>query len=332
MGKEYSILVGTIGAGLWRSSDGGASFSKVRREMEGDSQVFTVAADPSENRVVYAGTGDGIFRSEDRGATFRRLDSELNEYAVWSIAVDPSDGGTVFAGTRPGALFRSRDGGERWEKLPVEMAETCPNVRIPRVTTVAVDPTDRRVVWAGVEVDGLRRSLDGGDTWSVVGATAERKAAEGEPGDPDIHGLAVSSGAPGTVLVNTPMEMFVSSDVGESWKGLNVKASFPMVYGRGLAVKADDPNVIFVGNGDGPSGMQGNVQRSKDRGQTWEAISMPVAPNSPIWCVAANAADPELLVCCSHFGQVFNSDNGGDTWEKLPREFSEIRGLAWLPN
>jgi hypothetical protein len=64
----------------------------------------------------------------------------MNRVPIWALAIDPVDPNIVFAGTRPSALFRSRDSGLKWEKLPVELAEECPNVVIPRVTALLVDP------------------------------------------------------------------------------------------------------------------------------------------------------------------------------------------------
>jgi photosystem II stability/assembly factor-like uncharacterized protein len=55
-------------------------------------------------------------------------------------------------------------------------------------------------------------------------------------------------------------------------------------------------------------------------------------PNTPIWTFAMNSADPDRMLTCSHYGQVFVSDDAGDSWRKVKREFSEIRALAWVPN
>ena len=43
-------------------------------------------------------------------------------------------------------------------------------------------------------------------------------------------------------------------------------------------------------------------------------------------------ADPDLILSCSHYGQLFASADGGDWWVKLRKEFTEIRGMAWTPN
>ena len=194
MARDVSILVGTIGAGLWVSQDGGRNYGRAGG-IWGDMKVFGLKVDPSDPAVIYAGTDEGIFRSTDRGRSFERLDSLLNDMHVWNIAVSPADPSVIFAGTSPSALFRSTDAGASWEQLTVDMAEECPNVRVPRVTALEVDPANPNVVWAGVEVDGVRRSLDGGDIWTRI---------NGGLNDPDIHGMTVSAGSDVTVFTSTP--------------------------------------------------------------------------------------------------------------------------------
>lgn len=168
MANNCSICVGTVGTGAWYSPDGGETWQRVTKGFWGESRVFGLAVHPKEPQVVYAGADDGIYRSRDKGASFERLDSPMNVLHVWKIAFDPMNPDIIFAGTHPAALFCSRDGGQHWEQLSVEMAEECANVRIPRVTALTVDPSDHHVVWAGVEVDGVRRSLDGGKTWTRI--------------------------------------------------------------------------------------------------------------------------------------------------------------------
>ena len=238
-------------------------------------------------------------------------------------AYDPTDPSTIFAGTRPAALFRSTDGGQHWEKLRADMAEECPNVRVPRVTALTVDPSDHRIVWAGVEVDGVRRSRDGGESWTRIGGGLD---------DPDIHDTAVIANGGSTVLTSTPREIFASTDGGESWHGLGVGKQFRLPYCRSLALRAGDPKVLFVATGDGAIGSTGAIQRSKDGGQSWQALPLPVEPNSPIWSFATHPAQPERILACSHYGELFASDDAGDSWKKLRREFAETRALAWTPN
>ena len=303
----------------WHSRDGGDSWERARLNKYPENAVRGLAVPPREPNVLFAGTDSGVYRSENRGATWEGLGSETNSADTWALAIDPAEPDTIFAGTKPSAVFRSRDGGQRWDRLPIELAEGCPAVVIPRVTALAVDPQDHRTVWTGVEVDGVWRSLDGGDTWARVAGGLD---------DPDIHGIAVSAGLPKTVLVTTPREIFSSTDTGESWRRLNVMQQFPHTYARAIAVKEDDPDVIFVGNGNTALPTAGSIQRSGDGGKTWESLPLPSEPNSYFHSIATHPSDPNRIVACSIFGQLFHTEDGGDSWHKVRQEFSEVRSLA----
>ena len=323
MTAPYTICVGTVGSGLWTSPDGGDNWRRVMRGLWSESRVFGLTVHPTQPRTVFAGADDGIYKSDDGGQGFERLDSPMNGLDVWKIAIDPTDPDIIFAGTRPAALFRSKDGGRSWQKLPTDIAEECPNVRVPRVTALTVDPSDHRIIWAGIEVDGVQRSLDGGDSWERVAGGLD---------DPDIHDIGVNINGTKRVLTTTPREIFASTDTGKSWHGIGVAGQFRLPYCRSLTARVDDPNVLFVATGDGAVGTTGAIQRSTDGGKSWKAASLPVAPNSPIWAFATHPADPGLIVTCSHYGELYASSDGGDSWQKLPREFTETRTVAWVPN
>jgi len=330
MSNKVTICAGTIGKGLKRSSDGGANWGQVGGDLTRESSIQSLAVHPREPKVLYAGAEDGIHRSVDQGRTFHRLASPMNSLEVWSIAIDPQDPDTIFAGTRPAALFRSRDGGQHWQQLPVDVVEKCPAVNIPRVTALMVDPTDHRVVWAGIEVDGVRRSLDGGDTWTRIYG----------PADPDIHGLKISTADPKATIAVTHGEVYATTDMAENWQGLGIadylSASMPAqptpFYTHGLAVKEKDPSVLFVGVGNAPTGDTGYIVRSLDRGRTWQKVEMSAEANTTIFSFATNPEDPDLILACSRYGQIFASHDGGDTWVKLRREFTEVKTLVWVPN
>src|SRR3954470_16421848 len=242
MPSNYTICVGTIGSGLWLSSDGGDRWQRVRDGLHGESRVYGLAVHPAEPRTIFAGAEDGLYKSRDGGQSFTRLDSPMNASDVWKIAIDPANPDIIFAGTRPAALYRSADGGRNWRKLPADIVDECPNVGVPRVTALTVDPSDHRVVWAGIEVDGVRRSTDGGESWSRITNGVY---------DLDIHDIAVTVNGSTKVLTSTPGEIFASSDRGESWQGLGVRDQFSLRYCRGLAQKADDPETLFAATGNG---------------------------------------------------------------------------------
>ena len=326
MSAGYTLCVGTVGGGLSRTSDGGKTWDRIRDPIPSECNVRALSVYPDNPHRILAGTDLGIFRSEDNAATWERLESPMESLQIWSVTVDPSDPDVIFAGTRPDA-FRSRDGGRTWDQLDLGLNIPCP-IGIPRTTNMIVDPRDSRTVWAGIEVDGVYKSLDGGDNWVHLPDLGP------DPFHGDIHGMALSAGSTTSIYCTSPFGIATSTDEGESWD----YHYFPKFnendarsYCRGVLLKADDPNTMFVGNGDSIPGITGTIQHTKDGGQTWQSAELPVAPNSVVYWFGTHAAVPNVIAAASLYGYVYLSEDGGNSWEKLDKEFGEIRSVAVMP-
>ena len=321
MAIDFNICLGTAGWGVWHSGDSGKSWTRHRKPFPLNSRVQALVVHPTEARTVFAAGDTGVFRSTDGGAKWERLGAQGDLPTVWSLAVDPVDPRVLFAGTRPAGVHRSRDGGATWERLTIDIAKEC-SIGTPFVTGVLVDPDDHRVVWAGVEIDGIFRSRDGGDTWARVDKGLY---------DPDIHAMTIARTSPKRLWASTNGELFSSVDMGDTWTPIGVKRKWPLPYARGLAVKSDDPSILFTGCGETTTGETGLVLRTRDVGATWETLTLPCRPNATIWGLATHPADGNRLVAFTLFGEVFLTEDGGEAWTKIPREFGEIRTAAWLP-
>jgi photosystem II stability/assembly factor-like uncharacterized protein len=318
-----TVYAGTVGQSVWRSRDGGETWARASKGMMMECEVRALVAHPRESERLYAGTDDGCWHSPDGGESWQRLESPMDGMQIWSLAIDPRRPERLFAGTCPAALFRSEDGGRRWQRLSAPMATECAGgAVIPRVTCIALDPEREQTMFAGVEIDGVRRSDDGGETWATLNEGLTTL---------DIHGFAALPGPRPRLVATTNQDIFLSDDRGASWRALRVREQLPWSYCRGLIVAPDDPNTLYAGIGNGPPGSVGGLARSRDRGETWETVSLPVTPNSTIWCLAANATDPSRLYISSISGQLFRSTDRAATWQKLPHEFGEVRALLWLP-
>ncbi len=320
------LYAGTVGQGVWRSLDGGETFQRRCAGMFMEAEVRALAVDPSGSAVLYAGTDAGLYRTTDGGERWVRLETPFDPgggwpagTAIWSVLIHPNDPNLIFVGTCPSALYRTRDGGESWEKLPAALTPECPPIVYSRVTCIKADPNRAATIWAGVEIDCVWRSDDLGDNWL--------RLADGLS-SPDIHDLAFLPGAPGAVFASTNNDLNISRDNGSGWEPQHVKERFPFAYCRGMAVKADDPNTLLLGNGNGPPGTAGALQVSRDGGHTWRQADLSPAPNSTIWTFATNPARPDLLFCASVSGYVYRSEDGADTWRKCAHEFGEVRSLA----
>jgi len=317
----YNIVLGTAGWGVWHSPDAGKSWLRHRKPFPLNSRIQALAVLPGEPRGLVAAGDTGVFRSRDGGASWSRLGTAGDLPTVWSLAVDPTDPQTLFAGTRPAAVYRSRDGGATWKRLDAPMATEC-SIGQAFVTRVMVDPVDR-TVWAGVEIDGVFRSRDGGDTWT--------KVVNGLY-DLDVHDMALAPAAsPPRVYTSTNGELFWSDDRGETWTPIGVKTLWPLPYARGIAVKSDEPRVLFAGCGQTTTGESGGVLRSDDGGRSWRSLPLPERPNATMWGLATHPAAARRVVAFSLFGEVYVTEDAGESWRKIAREFGEIRAAAWLP-
>ena len=327
MANKGTILVGTIGQGVMASADDGESWTRagVHQGMHSDCIVRALVADPRHASHVYAGTDMGLYASDDGGSRWRLLDTPMKGSMVWSIAIDPVATGVMFAGTgtpsKPG-IYRTTDAGKTWEPLAVDIAADCPNVGIPRPTGIAIDPTDHRQVWVGLEVDGVRHSADGGLTWTKV---------NGQIPNPDVHGVLVVAGPPKAILTVVNDDVWRSTDDGKTWQPARAREVFPWHYPRGIAVKPNDPRTVFLTLGDSTPGRIGTVMRSRDAGATWQSLGLPVQPNSAVWTVSMPASAPDTVLAASRYGYLYRSDDGGDSWRKLWREFGEVSSILWVP-
>jgi photosystem II stability/assembly factor-like uncharacterized protein len=322
MAADYSICLGTAGWGVWHSPDAGESWTRHRAPFPLNSRIQAIVAHPKQAQTVLAGGDTGVFISQDGGARWARISAQQDLPTIWSLAIDPTDPNIVFAGTRPAGIYRSLDGGQRWEKLSVDIAQECA-IGAPFVTALAVDPHDHRIVWAGVEIDGVFRSMDGGDTWTHLKAGMY---------DLDVHDMTIAATRPERLFVSTARDMFMSDDLGDTWHVLGIKDKWPLPYARGLAVKADDPRVLFAGCGETTTGEKGHVLRTTDYGQRWEVLALPTQANATVWGIATHRACGDRVVAFTLFGEVYVSEDAGASWRKIARDFGEIRTAVWVPN
>lgn len=330
MSDEFTIGIGTVGAGMWFSYDSGQNWRHIYKFVNPEGNVRAVRVDPSDpKRILAASDRTGLFQSEDGGYRWFPLMSPIKEGEIWSLAIDPNDPNRIYVGTRPGS-WRSTDGGQTWEQLDMGLNPECP-IGISRTTNIVVDPRDSQVLWAGVEVDGIFRSADGGDSWTHledIGPT---------PFHGDIHGLAVRVHDGGAdILTTTPFGMATSTDDGASWSwqefaGFTKGSGQPYAYCRGVFVKPGDPGTVLVGCGDYIPGAVGAVEVSRDGGKSFTRAAMPVEPNSTMYWMDMHPDVPDVIVASSVFGQIFVSRDSGESWSKVDREFGEIRSITLSP-
>src|SRR5262249_28216996 len=164
-------------AGVFRRAADGSDWKHTLSEIE----AFTVFVHPRDPNLVFAGTADGVYRSTDRGQNFRRADFPARGVQVWSFLQDDADPKWMLAGGSPVSIYRSEDGGVSWKRMPdpqlpihAKMPFSC------RVMRFAPHSRRRGEIFAVLEVSGVMRSTDGGESWSDCSADLLR-LAEAEP-------------------------------------------------------------------------------------------------------------------------------------------------------
>lgn len=326
-GERLTVWVGAAAGGVWKSDDGGLTFKPVFDKEPQSIGALTV--DPSDSKTVWVGTGEsavrnsvsvgaGVFRTTDGGDTWEKLGLEGTE-RIARIAVSPKDGKTAFV-CATGALwsdsaergvFRTVDGGKKWEKVLYVDAKTgCADLAMdpqePRILYVGMWQF-RRTPWSftsGGPGSGLWKSTDGGSTW--------RKVTKGLPsGDLGRIGLDVSPARPAVVYAVVESKntaIFRSDDLGESWtetnSSMNVQAR-PFYFARVVADPKDVDCVYKPGF---------FLTVSVDGGKTFQSASgglMGMSTHPDHHALWINPKNPRELLLGTDGGVYISPDRGG---------------------
>lgn len=114
--EPKTIYVGTHEAGVIKSTDGGATWKEVNSGL-GGLDVHGLAIDPNSPSKLHAAVrekGEGIYRSTDGGGTWKPLGNGLKDLAA--VTVNPEKANEVYTATMQGIIFKSADGGTKWER------------------------------------------------------------------------------------------------------------------------------------------------------------------------------------------------------------------------
>ncbi len=237
---RLTIYVGSASGGVWKSVNGGTTFSPVFDKYT--QSIGAVTIDPSNPQTVWVGTGEtwvrnsvsvgtGIYKTTDAGENWKLMGLSDSE-RIAQVLVDPHSSDTVYAcatghlwnSNSERGVFKTTDGGKTWRKVLFVNNDTgC--------ASLAMDSQDSSILYAGMwqyrrlpytfnsggPGSGLFKSTDGGSTWV--------KLSKGLPeGDLGRIGVAVAPSRPSVVYAVVEAKhsaLFRSDDLGETWKEMN---------------------------------------------------------------------------------------------------------------
>src|SRR6266511_4127827 len=234
-----------------------------------------LAVDPHDPDTVFAGLREGgVRRTQDGGRSW--VDCALPEAGVFSLAVGAADG-AVYAGTEPSRLFRSDDGGESWRELEALLQlPSRPTWSFPprpwtsHVRWIAPSPHNADLLLVGIELGGLMRSTDGGETWQPADEGRDRHYAWSvavDHDDPDLWFVSVSTGpfaAHGRRRRDPQARIYRRR--GREWSALDGGLPEPLPA-MPYALVATEGR-LFAGFADG------RIWESSDRGDTWTECAL----------------------------------------------------------
>jgi photosystem II stability/assembly factor-like uncharacterized protein len=347
MAEQSHIFAGV--AGYFGKPDHTGKVGVFRRASDGDwkhvlgtTQAFTVFVHPANPELVFAGTKDGVFRSTDRGATFKRADFPDANKEVWCFMVDSRDPKKMLAGASPIDVYRSDDSGQSWRKLPTpKIAEHCKGPFASRVMRLAQHPTRPDEIYAALEINGVMRSTDGGETWSDCSGGLIKLAdlphlkskivsdttAEGML---DGHAITINPADPDAAIAALRMGLFRTADGGKSWQDMEVGRFSPTTYGRDVKAAPAERNTLYAALSVAAASHDGGLYRSDDGGKSWKRFDK-VQVHGTIMSIGLHQRDPnQVYIGARYDGEVFGTQDGGKSWQAmpLPGEVQHIYSVA----
>lgn len=289
-----TLYLASFGSGVFKSVDGGRRWEDRSRGL-GDLGVMTLAVDPADSQVLYAGTDSGVFVTRNGGARWSHATGAIQGRNVRSLLVLPARPTVVYAATDQGVLW-SQDGARSW--APRNTGLSTRDIRVLRadpfsrdrlfaagfggvfksedggrrwraitqgltnlhVRDLAVDPARAGVLYAGTSGGGVFRTAGGGDRW--------------QPLNDGLDNVRVLS------LVATPAGALFTATVGGVYRQLADRSAWERVGEGPLALTVTfvrhnphRPGTLYAGTG-------GLVFVTEDHGRQWRELAMSVVSSA----------------------------------------------------
>lgn len=319
-----TYYAGQVGGGIWKTTDGGNTWLSISDSNFTSSSVGAIAVAKSNPNILYAGMGevemrsnisfgDGVYKSTDAGKTWKHVGLK-NTDAIGSIVIHPQNAdiayvaamGKIFGANNERGLFRTKDGGATWQNiLKYDDSTGCADVKM--------DPVNPMILYAsmwkahrtpyslssGGKGSGLYKSVDGGDTWSLISEN---------PGMPrGLMGKIICTISPvnhdriWAIVENSNSGIYMSEDGGKNWNLVSTKNDLtqrPWYFSQ-IFADTKDENTLYVLNVE--------FFKSIDAGVTWKKVNNRHGDNHDMWI---NPDNPKNWIMGDDGGPQVTFDGG----------------------
>ena len=355
MGQRGTVLLVGTRKGLWigRSDQAREDWSWTGPHFDMEEVYSCMVDTRGATPRLLAGAssswlGPRVRRSDDLGASWGEsadggvrfpAGSEASVERIWQLTPGARDE-IVYAGSEPGAVWRSEDHGETFA---LEQA-LWDHPHRPKweagfggqaFHTILPHPTDPDSVTVALSTGGVYQTRDGGASWTPRNSGIRCEFLPEGQQYPEfgqcVHKITRHPSRPERLFLQNHGGVYRSDDEGGSWT--SIAEGLPADFGFPIVVHPHEPDTVFVfpingGDRRYPPEAKARVWRSRDAGETWEALGdgLPdafyVAVMRDAMC-ADDHASPGLYFGARN-GAVWGSTDTGETWTEVVSDLPDV--------
>ncbi|MCI0662956.1 MAG: hypothetical protein L0220_17955, partial [Acidobacteria bacterium] len=300
------IMLGTSDGQIFRSSDGGQIWKRIRPGIKASGfSVTVILFDREQPNLIYVGIraitqlaeetkGGAIFISEDNGENWREFEG-MHGRAVRGLVQSANDAKVLVAAALDG-IYRTVDRGQFWHRIT---PANDPELR--GFHSVAVDPRDVNIIYVGTNHLPWK-TLDGGETWKRAGSKEN-----GMIDDSDIFAIHIDEANPDTVVMSACSGIYRSLDASAKWTKIQ---GIPYTSRRTHVIyqHPSRPDVIFAGTTEGLW-----LSTAHGKPESWIRVT---SIRLVINAIAIHPDRPDRVFLGTEDHGVLVSNDGGETYDR----------------